>query len=63
MWRSRTATPPGKPTGQRPPALAHRPTAPGTPYHQQQYQALMAENGIIPSNQAQAADLANRIAC
>ncbi|MEU7690972.1 HIT family protein, partial [Microbispora hainanensis] len=34
------------------------PLPPGTPYEQQQYHALMTENGVIPWSAQQAADLA-----
>jgi diadenosine tetraphosphate (Ap4A) HIT family hydrolase len=37
------------------------PLPPGTPYEQQQYHALMSENGLIPWTPAQARDLAARI--
>ena len=33
------------------------PLPPGVPYEQQQYHALMAENGIIPQTPAQVARL------
>jgi hypothetical protein len=37
------------------------PLPPGVPYEQQQYHALMAENGIIPWSPAQAAELAAKL--
>jgi diadenosine tetraphosphate (Ap4A) HIT family hydrolase len=37
------------------------PLPPGVPYEQQQYHALMAENGIIPWSPAQAAELAGKL--
>ncbi|MDH2430832.1 HIT family protein [Sphaerisporangium sp. TRM90804] len=37
------------------------PLPPGTPYEQQQYHALMTENGVIPWSAGQADDLAERI--
>jgi histidine triad (HIT) family protein/ATP adenylyltransferase len=37
------------------------PLPPGTPYEQQQYHALMAENGIIPWTAQQAATLAAQL--
>ncbi|NUS03574.1 MAG: HIT family protein, partial [Nonomuraea sp.] len=37
------------------------PLPPGTPYREQQYHALMAENGLIEWSQAQAEELAARI--
>ncbi len=37
------------------------PLPPGIPYQQQQFHALMLENGILPSNQEELADLAHRI--
>lgn len=37
------------------------PLPPGTPYEQQQYHALMTENGVIPWSAQQAADLAGRL--
>ncbi|WP_248964609.1 HIT family protein [Sphaerisporangium perillae] len=37
------------------------PLPPGVPYEQQQYHALMSENGIIPWEPEQAASLAERI--
>lgn len=38
-----------------------QPLTPGTPYHRQQYHALMAENGVIPWTGEQAADLGVRL--
>lgn len=37
------------------------PLPPGTPYEQQQFYALMSENGLIPWSRGQAAELAGRI--
>ncbi|MGW0478704.1 HIT family protein [Nonomuraea sp. NPDC003214] len=37
------------------------PLPPGTPYEQQQFYALMSENGLIPWTREQAADLARRL--
>jgi histidine triad (HIT) family protein len=37
------------------------PLASGTPYERQQFHALMAENGVIPWSDRQAADLADRL--
>jgi diadenosine tetraphosphate (Ap4A) HIT family hydrolase len=37
------------------------PLAPGTPYEQQQFHALMAENGVIRWSDQQAAELADRL--
>ncbi|WP_433425429.1 HIT family protein [Microtetraspora malaysiensis] len=37
------------------------PLPPGTPYEQQQYPALMTENGVIPWSARQALDLAGRL--
>ena len=37
------------------------PLPPGTPYEQQQYHALMTENGVIPWSGLQALDLAGRL--
>jgi histidine triad (HIT) family protein/ATP adenylyltransferase len=37
------------------------PLPPGVPYHQQQFQALMAENGVLPVHDAAQAGLAERI--
>ncbi len=37
------------------------PLPPGTPYGQQQYHALMSENGLIPWSREQAEDLAARL--
>ncbi|GAA3411993.1 HIT family protein [Streptosporangium vulgare] len=37
------------------------PLPPGTPYEQQQYHALMTENGVIPWSVRQAVDLAGRL--
>jgi diadenosine tetraphosphate (Ap4A) HIT family hydrolase len=37
------------------------PLAPGTPFEQQQFYALMAENGVIAWSDEQAADLADRL--
>ncbi len=37
------------------------PLAPGTPYDQQQFHALMMENGVIPWSDEQAAELAGRL--
>ncbi|WP_084258571.1 HIT family protein [Microtetraspora malaysiensis] len=37
------------------------PLPPGTPYEQQQYHALMTENGVIPWSARQALDLAGRL--
>ncbi|MFC7483112.1 HIT family protein [Luedemannella flava] len=38
-----------------------QPLTPGTPYHRQQYHALMAENGVIPWTGDQAAELGTRL--
>jgi diadenosine tetraphosphate (Ap4A) HIT family hydrolase len=37
------------------------PLPPGTPYERQQFHALMAENGVIPWSDEQAAELAERL--
>ncbi|MEU4410971.1 HIT family protein [Streptosporangium sp. NPDC023963] len=37
------------------------PLPPGTPYEQQQYHALMTENGVLPWTMRQAVDLAERL--
>ncbi|MEU7740271.1 HIT family protein [Nonomuraea sp. NPDC049158] len=37
------------------------PLPPGTPYEEQQYYALMSENGVIPWSSGQARELADRI--
>ncbi|MGI5488600.1 hypothetical protein [Microtetraspora malaysiensis] len=37
------------------------PLPPGTPYEQQQYHALMTENGVIPWSAQQSLDLADRL--
>ncbi|MEV5741912.1 hypothetical protein AB0L30_17845 [Microbispora rosea] len=37
------------------------PLPPGTPYEQQQYHALMTENGVIPWSAQQAVELADRL--
>ncbi|NUR91243.1 MAG: HIT family protein [Nonomuraea sp.] len=37
------------------------PLPPGTPYGEQQYHALMSENGLIPWTEEQAAELAGRL--
>lgn len=37
------------------------PLPPGTPYEEQQYHALMAENGVSPWSVRQAFDLAGRL--
>jgi diadenosine tetraphosphate (Ap4A) HIT family hydrolase len=37
------------------------PLPPGVPYHQQQFHALMAENGVLPVDDAAQAALASRI--
>ncbi|WP_326822731.1 hypothetical protein [Streptosporangium sp. NBC_01756] len=37
------------------------PLPPGAPYEEQQYHALMAENGVIPWSARQAFDLAGRL--
>jgi diadenosine tetraphosphate (Ap4A) HIT family hydrolase len=37
------------------------PLPPGVPYHQQQFHALMAENGVLPVDDAAQAALAQRI--
>ena len=37
------------------------PLPPGVPYHQQQFHALMAENGVLPVDEAAQAALAQRI--
>jgi histidine triad (HIT) family protein/ATP adenylyltransferase len=47
-------------------AVAHvhwhiAPLPPGTPFEQQQFHALMMENGVIPWSTAQAAELAGRL--
>ncbi|WP_433622989.1 HIT family protein [Nocardia sp. CA-120079] len=38
-----------------------QPLTPGTPYEQQQFHALMAENGVIPWSGAEAAELGRRL--
>ncbi len=37
------------------------PLPPGIPYHQQQFHALMAENGVLPWTQEQAKALAGQL--
>jgi histidine triad (HIT) family protein/ATP adenylyltransferase len=37
------------------------PLPPGVPYHEQQFQALMTENGVLPWTYEQAVELAARL--
>lgn len=41
--------------------IAVQPLTPRTPYEQQQFHALMAENGVIPWSDAEAAELGGRL--